>query len=37
MVGIGLSGGRAAVDFSLLRGIFASWVITLPATGLLSL
>ena len=36
VVGIGLSGGRAAVDFSLLRGIFASWVITLPATGLLS-
>lgn len=36
VVGIGLSGGRVAVDFLLLKGIFASWVITLPATGLLS-
>ena len=36
VVGIGLSGGRANVNFSLLKGIFLSWVITLPATGLLS-
>jgi len=36
VVGIGLSGGRANVNFSLLRGIFLSWIITLPCTGLLS-
>ena len=36
IVGIGLSGGKRNVDTSLLWGIFCSWVITLPVTGLVS-
>ena len=36
IVGCGLVGGRKNIQWKLLKGIFFSWFITLPFTGLLS-
>ncbi len=36
VVGVGLAGGLAAVDLSVIRKIFISWVITVPVAALTS-
>lgn len=36
VVGVGLARGFAALDLRVVGGIFASWVVTLPAGGILS-
>eukprot|EP00004_Rigifila_ramosa_P008837 TRINITY_DN2024_c0_g2_i1.p2 TRINITY_DN2024_c0_g2~~TRINITY_DN2024_c0_g2_i1.p2 ORF type:complete len:415 (-),score=100.65 TRINITY_DN2024_c0_g2_i1:23-1267(-) len=37
VMGVGLVEGRDAVNFRVLKGIFASWVMTIPAGALVSL
>jgi len=37
VIGVGLARGLAALNLSVIRGIVASWVITLPATALAAL
>ena len=37
VVGVGLARGWAALNLSVIRGIVASWVITLPVTAILAL
>ena len=36
VVGVGLAGGLAAVDLSVIRKIFVSWIITVPVAALTS-
>ncbi len=36
VVGVGLARGFAALDLRVVGSIFASWIVTLPAGGLLS-
>ncbi|MCP1676866.1 PiT family inorganic phosphate transporter [Natronocella acetinitrilica] len=37
VLGVGLARGIAALNLSVVRGIFLSWVVTLPAGGILSI
>ena len=36
VLGVGLARGLAALDWGVVRNIFVSWVVTLPAGGLLA-
>ncbi|WP_027389679.1 inorganic phosphate transporter [Chrysiogenes arsenatis] len=37
VIGVGLAGGIGSINMNVLKGIFLSWFITLPAAGLMSI
>ena len=37
VLGVGLAKGLSAINLSVVRGIFASWVVTIPAGAILSI